>query len=165
MTTNGTTGAQEAQIWSILEPVISAQDFELIEVELTHDRGRKILRLYIDHPDRAISIDDTTLVTRLVDPVLDVEDPIEGAYYLEVSSPGLDRPLRLAAHFERFVGERVKIRTEHPVSDGRRRNFNGILKGIRDGQVTVDVDGELFEFPHADIVRARLEYRFDEENR
>lgn len=164
MTTHNATNAQEAQIWSILEPVISAQDFELIEVELTQDRGRQVLRLYIDHPERAISIDDTTQVTRLVDPVLDVEDPVEGTYYLEVSSPGLDRPLRLAAHFERHAGERVRIRTEHTVA-GNRKNFTGILKGIQDGIVTIDVDGQLFELPHADIARARLEYRFDEETR
>ncbi len=165
MKTQKPTGAQEAQIWPILEPVISAQGYELIEVELTHELGRQILRLYIDHPDRAITIDDTTKVTRLVDPVLDVEDPVEGAYNLEVSSPGLDRPLRLPAHFERHTGAHVRIRIQHPVSDDRRRNFDGILKGIHDGLVSVEVDGELFEFPHDDIARARVDDRFNEETR
>lgn len=149
----------------MLEPVIAAQGYELIELELTRDRGRRVLRLYIDHPERPVSIDDTTKVSRMVDPVLDVEDPIDEAYDLEVSSPGLDRPLRLPEHFSRYAGERVRIKTASAVVGGTRRTFNGVLKGFHDGLVSVEVEGELYELPHEAILRARVEYQFDEEPR
>jgi len=180
--------AQEAQIWSLLDPAIAGAGFDLIEVELTTELGRAILRLYIDHlpvaaqPEESgdasgelsadesdseggVTVADTTLVSHLVGPLLDLEDPIDGPYLLEVSSPGFDRPIRRPDHFSRYAGSHVKIRTDHDVAGEKRRNFTGVLKGIHDGVVKIDVDGRLFELPHDSIVRARLDSRFEEESR
>lgn len=154
----------EQRCWKLLEPVLAVDGYELVEVEYAHDEGRWVLRIYIDKPE-GVTIEDTVDVTHLVDPVLDVEDPIPHAYHLEVSSPGLDRPLRKAEHFERFRGETVHIRTYEKLLDvGNRRNFKGILKGYHDGKVTVDVDGTIFEVPHEAIQRAHVAYRYDEEH-
>jgi len=155
----------ERRVWALLEPVVAVDGYELVEVEYVFEEGRPIVRIYIDKADGGISLDDTTAVTHLVDPVLDVEDPIEHAYTLEVSSPGLDRPLRKPEHFSRFAGEQVRIKTEKKLEGaGNRRNFIGILKGYHDGTVTVDVDGTLFDVPHEAIVRAHVAYQFDEEH-
>ncbi len=144
---------------------MAVDGYELVEVEYVFEEGRAVLRIYIDKSEGAITLADTTAVTHLVDPVLDVEDPIDHAYTLEVSSPGLDRPLRKPEHFSRFAGEQVRIRTEKKLEEaGNRRNFNGILKGYHDELVTVDVDGTLFDVPHAAIIRATVAYQFDEEH-
>ena len=154
----------EQRAWKLLEPVVAVDGYELVEVEFVHDEGHWVLRLYIDKPG-GVTIDDTVDVTHLVDPVLDVEDPIPHAYHLEVSSPGLDRPLRKPEHFERFAGETVRVRTFDKVeSAGNRRNFKGILKGYHDGRVAVDVDGTVYHIPHDAIQRAHVEYRYDEEH-
>lgn len=153
----------EKRVWALLEPIVAVDDYELVEVEYTNEHGGWILRLYIDRVDGSVTVADTTKVTRLVDPILDVEDPIDHAYTLEVSSPGLDRPLRKPEHFSRFAGELVKIKTSQAVGEGRRRNLKGILKGYSDGIVTVDVDGTPFEVPHHVIDRAWVQYRFDGE--
>lgn len=158
------TRAVEARVFELLEPVVAVDGYELVEVEYLFDEGRPVLRIYIDKAGGGITLEDTTAVTHLVDPVLDVEDPIDNAYTLEVSSPGLDRPLRKPEHFSRYAGEEVRIRTEKKLAEaGNRRNFTGILKGYHDGKVTVDVDGTLFDVPHEAIVRAHVAYRFDEE--
>jgi ribosome maturation factor RimP len=102
-------------------------------------------------------------VSRTVDPVLEVEDLVDGAYHLEVSSPGLDRPLRKPADFARYAGQRAKVRTHGPVETGTgpRRNWSGILKGFADGMVEIDVDGRLHRIPHHQIAKAHLEYDFE----
>lgn len=154
----------EQKVWPVLEPVMAVDGYELVEVEYTHEEGRWVLRLYIDRPE-GVTVADTTAVTHIVDPLLDVEDPIPHAYHLEVSSPGLDRPLRKPEHFQRYAGEVVRIKTyEKLESAGKRRNFKCILKGYQDGKVAVDVDGTIFEVPHEAIARAHVEYRFDEEH-
>jgi ribosome maturation factor RimP len=106
-------------------------------------------------------------VSRIVDPVLEVEDLVEGAYHLEVSSPGLDRPLRKPADFARYAGQRAKVRTHGLVETGAgpRRNWSGILKGFSDGMVEIDVDGRLHRIPHDQIAKAHLEYDFEAELR
>ncbi|MGD8265983.1 MAG: ribosome maturation factor RimP, partial [Chromatiales bacterium] len=106
-----------------------------------------------------ITLDDCAAVSHQFSGVLDVEDPVSGNYDLEVSSPGLDRPLFVAEHFARFAGEQVKIRTLSP-HDGRRK-FSGELKGIEADIVTVSMDGEEFQIPLGDIDSARLVPQFD----
>lgn len=155
----------ERRVFALLEPVMAVDGYELVEVAYVFEEGRAVLRVYIDKADGGITLDDTTEVTHLIDPVLDVEDPIDHAYTLEVSSPGLDRPLRKPEHFARYAGAQVRIRTEKKLEDaGNRRNFIGILKGYHDGLVTVDVDGTLFDVPHEAILRAHVAYPFDEEH-
>lgn len=133
----------------LLEPAIEALGYELVELEFPPH----LLRIYIDR-EGGITVDDCEVVSRQVSAVLDVEDPIPGAYTLEVSSPGLDRPLRKEADFIRFAGERAKVELALP-KDGRRR-FTGTLKGCEAGEVLIEVDGEDHRLPLADIDKARL---------
>jgi len=141
------------EISGLLEPSVAALGFELVSVELVGSGNDRTLRVYIDHPD-GITVDDCADVSRQVSAVLDVEDPISGTYVLEVSSPGLDRPLVKPADFERFAGSLVKVRTHEPVLG--RKNFTGLLSEAAGDNVVVEVDGEPYEISLANIERARL---------
>jgi ribosome maturation factor RimP len=141
------------ELLRLLEPAVSALGYELVELEFAPAGSGGVLRLYIDAPP-GITLDDCERVSRHVSVVLESEDPIPGHYTLEVSSPGLDRILRTRAHFERFVGSRVKIQLGAPL-DGRRR-FTGTLLEVRDEGVVVDVDGQPTPLGFAQIQRARL---------
>ena len=148
----------EQRILELLEPVVAIDGYELLDVRLTSDRGRTVLQVFIDH-EEGVTLEDTTQVTHLIDPVLDVEDPIDTSYDLEVSSPGLDRPLRTREHFRRHAGEVVRIRTFEPI-DGRR-NYQGRLLGCEDDEVRVEVDGVEHRVPIAAIERANVKYQFE----
>ncbi len=145
-----------------LEPILVRDGYELVDVEWVRGGGRWTLRVFIDR-DGGVNVDDCQLVSRTVEPVLDVEDFIEPAYNLEVSSPGLDRPLRKPQDFDRFAGQRAHIKTFGPVDSptGPRKNWTGTLKGFRDGAVEIDVDGTVHRVPHDKIAKARLEYDFE----
>ncbi|MEN8720886.1 MAG: ribosome maturation factor RimP [Oceanococcaceae bacterium] len=136
-----------------LIPTVEALGFELLCLELGQDGHDALLRLYIDKAD-GITVDDCARVSRAVSTQLEVEDPIAGAYRLEVSSPGWDRPLAKPAHFAMFMGELAKVRTHMPVED--RRNFRGRIVALDEDAVHLEVDGETFVVPFADIERARL---------
>jgi ribosome maturation factor RimP len=145
-----------------LEPVLVRDGFELVDVEWVRGGGRFTLRVFIDKPG-GVNIDDCQLVSRTIEPILDVEDFIEPAYDLEVSSPGLDRPLRTAEHFARYAGQRVHVKAYGPVAGTApgsppRKSWTGPLRGFSDGSVLVDVDGVLHRIPHDQIAKARLEY-------
>jgi ribosome maturation factor RimP len=152
----------------LLEPVVEGLGYELVELEF-HAAGRNsVLRLYIDRlpgtPPAAelregesqggIGVDDCETVSRQVSALLDVEDPIPSEYALEVSSPGLDRPLRKPGHYERFKGQRARLELGVP-QDGRRR-YTGTLLGFTDGVVGIEVDGVDHHLPFSAIERARL---------
>ncbi len=153
----------EKRIWALVEPVVAFSGYELIEVVYTREGGRWVLRLYIDAPS-GVTIEDTTRVSKLVDPVLDVEDPFDHPYHLEVSSPGLDRPVRKIDHFDRYAGETVRLRTHEPVDVGeqvKRRNFTGVLRGSDKGSILIDDGDRVLEVPHEAIKRAHLSYRHE----
>lgn len=140
-------------LWELLEPVVTGMGYELVEIEFDSHPKNKVLRLYIDKED-GIVIEDCSDVSQQVSAVIDVEDPISGFYNLEVSSPGLDRPLRKIGDYERFQGEMVKIKTAMP-QDGRR-NFKGQIKGVDGDAVLIECDGKEFSLPVAAIDKARL---------
>jgi ribosome maturation factor RimP len=141
------------QLWDLLEPVVTGMGYELVEIEYNPSARHGLLRLYIDHED-GIQLDDCTNVSNQVSALLDVEDPIPGQYNLEVSSPGLDRPLRGLGDYERFSGEIVKIRTGMAING--RRNFKGRLRGIEGDSINIECDGQQFLLPLASIEKARL---------
>ncbi len=137
----------------LLEPSVTDLGYELVDVEYHPAPKGGVLRLYID-AEEGIGLEDCERVSRQVSAVLDVDDPISGHYNLEVSSPGLDRVLRTAEHFERFLGSEVKILLRRG-RDGRRK-FRGLLKAVDDGRVEVDVDDRSERFEIAEIETARL---------
>ena len=145
------------RVRQLAAPLAAREGAELLEVELGGPGGRQTLRLYIDKPG-GVSLEDCTSVSRAVSAALDVEDPIAGAYDLEVSSPGIDRPLRTPEHFQKFAGEKVRVRTFAPLPEcENRKNFVGILKGFENDQVMVDVEGKLFRIPRAQVSKANVE--------
>ncbi|BDG02032.1 ribosome maturation factor RimP [Anaeromyxobacter oryzae] len=150
------------QARSLLEPILARDGFELVEVEWLRLAGRWTLRVFIDKPGGVV-IDDCQSVSRTIEPILDVEDFIEPAYDLEVSSPGLDRPLRKPQDFDRYAGQRAHVKSYGPVAGTApgspgRKHWTGVLKGFRDGAVEIDVDGVLHRVPHDQIAKAHLEY-------
>ncbi len=123
-------------IETLVRPIVEDRGYELVDLQLRTDRGRLVLRLLVDRPG-GITLDECASVSREVAPHLEVADPIRGAYVLEVSSPGIRRPLKRPGDFERFQGERVRVRTRDPV-DGRR-TFRGICRGLDEaGRVVVE---------------------------
>ena len=136
-----------------LAPIVEGLGYELWELEYSPGRGNGLLRLYIDAAT-GITLDDCERVSRAVSEVLDAEDPIPGQYTLEVSSPGLERPLRTAQHFARFVGETVSVETVQAI-EGRRR-FKGALTAAGADTVEVEVDGKRWTLPLGGIRKAHL---------
>ena len=142
-------------------PLAAQEGLELVDVEFGGGGGRQILRLFIDKQG-GVSLDDCSNVSRVVSAALDVEDPLDGAYDLEVSSPGLDRPLRTPEHFARYAGQRVKVKTFAPIDPAdNRKVFIGTLQGFEEGKVVIDVDGKLFRVPHQAVSKANLDPQFD----
>jgi ribosome maturation factor RimP len=146
-----------SELRQLLEPGVQALGFELVDVEFAGSGPHGTLRVYIDSP-QGVNVDDCAAVSRQLSAILDVEDPLPAAYTLEVSSPGLDRPLVTAPDFRRFTGETVKVQMVQPLN-GRKR-FKGRLVAVTDDQVVMEVDDERFELALADIERARLVPKF-----
>lgn len=146
-------------IAALLSPTVASMGLELLGIEYLPAPGGATVRLYIDVPQaeaeaRSVGIEECEAVSREVSAQLDVEDPITGNYTLEVSSPGIDRPLFGAAQFARFVGESAKVTLKLP-QDGRRRLQGAILR-VDGNTVVFDVDGAEFATPAANIEKARL---------
>ena len=137
----------------LLETEVASLGYELVDLDLRIG-GDGLLRLYIDAED-GITLDDCERVSHQVSGLLDVEDPIPGHYTLEVSSPGVNRPLRTRAHYRRFAGERAKIELARPREDGRRR-FTGLLGPVEDDEFALELDGETVRLRFDDVATARL---------
>ncbi len=138
----------------LIKQEVELLGYELIGVDfIGQGKGAALLRIYIDHAD-GITLDDCVEVSHQVSGVLDVEDPIKENYRLEVSSPGLDRPLFELAHFERFKGSRVKLKTRVKIQN--RHRFTGVLGGVEENQVLIEEDGNSYRIPFEDIDSARL---------
>ena len=142
----------------LIEPVVAGQGYELVDVEWKNESGW-ILRVFIDKPVGGVTLEDCATVSRELSAVLDVEDAIAPAYSLEVSSPGLNRPLKKESDFARFIGKKAKIRTRRPVGD-TRRNFSGTLVAVAEGKVKSDVGDQVCEVPVAEVEKANLVYEF-----
>ncbi|MFM1887529.1 MAG: ribosome maturation factor RimP [Pseudomonadota bacterium] len=159
------------QLLGLAEPLVAGLGYELVDVEYLPGRSSAMVRVYIDWPGgvapdgvgspddesrafEGIGVDDCERVSREFSALLDVEDPLPGAYTLEVSSPGLDRILRTPAHFARFVGERVHV--ELLVARDGRRRYTGRLVSSDASNIELEVDGQPVALAIAGIGRARL---------
>jgi len=146
------------RIHEILIPVLDQRGLELVEITLRVEGGHWFLRVTIDR-EEGIQVHHCTAVSRELNVHLDVEDLIPVKYFLEVSSPGLDRPLKNEGDYERFTGRLVKIKTNRSVAG--RKKINGTIEGIKDGVVSVLLEDDTrLEVPMEDISSARLDYKF-----
>ncbi len=136
-----------------MEEILQGSDVELVDVEYVREHAAWVLRVFLDKPG-GIDLEDCQRVSEVLDKKLDEEDPIAGAYSLEVSSPGLERPLKKAADFERFAGKRVQIRTYSGIY-GRKR-FEGTLEGLKGESVLLKWEGETIEIPLELVSKANL---------
>lgn len=143
------------RVESLVGPVVENLGFELIERELVQDQGRWVLRLYIDRENQAITVADCETASRALEPVLDVEEIFPFSYTLEVSSPGLNRPLRRAKDFVKFAGERIELKTSEDFQG--RRNFSGVLKGMKENNILL----EQWEIPLQILKKAKVQYNFE----
>lgn len=148
----------EQRLTEMLEPTVESLSFELLGVEFVRAGKHSTLRLFIDHAD-GINVDHCAEVSRQVSAILDVEDPISTEYNLEVSSPGLDRPLFKLSHFENVIGQDVTVKLNVPYEG--RRNFKGPLVAVEDdGYVVVQVDAEQFALPIEMVAKANVVPKF-----
>ncbi|HWO41885.1 MAG TPA: ribosome maturation factor RimP [Candidatus Eisenbacteria bacterium] len=151
------TEATVARVWELAEPLAALEGMEIVDIELRGEgtRRAKVLRLYLDKPGGA-DVESLTRVSRELGEILDARDPIEGAYTLEVSSPGINRPLKKPEHFSRFVGKRVRVRTREMIEG--RRSFLGILQAVSEHQIALEQDGKRYEIPFSAIERSNYEH-------
>src|SRR6185295_12927296 len=147
-----------SRLRGMLQPGVEALGFELVDAELVGGGGSPTLRVYIDSP-KGITVEDCADVSRQISAILDVEDPIPGSYTLEVSSPGLDRPLVTPEDFRKRLGETVKAKLRRPDLTGRR-NFTGKLLEVRSEGIVLEVDNEQHVLAFDVIDRARLVPKF-----
>ena len=143
----------KAELERLIEPAVEQLGYELSDLELKIGGRDGIVRVFIDKPD-GVDLTDCEFVSRQLSAVLDVENPLPGHYTLEVSSPGLDRKLTKPEHFQRFIGEAIRVKLRFPVAG--RRNFRGLLRAADEEQIEVEVDGEPHSLQIATIESARL---------
>lgn len=141
-------------ITGLLEPALQDMGFELVQVRLLGSTRRTLQVMAEPSDGRAMTVDDCAEISTAISALLDVADPVDGAYALEVSSPGLDRPLVKPRDFERFKGNSVRIETSEPIGD--RRRFKGVLAGLAEDRVVVKAEGVTHELPLALVRRAKL---------
>jgi ribosome maturation factor RimP len=148
-----------ARVVAVVEPVIEDLGFNLVRVKVTGTNGCTV-QIMAERPDGTMSVDDCETVSRAISPVLDLEDPIGRAYYLEISSPGIDRPLVRASDFDRWTGYETKVEMAVPVN-GRKR-FRGIIRGVEGGTAAIELpdvkEGEerVVRLPLGDLGEAHL---------
>lgn len=142
----------------MLTPSVEDLGYELVGIEYIRAGKHSILRVYIDQ-EGGILVDDCAAVSRQISAIMDVEDPITNEYTLEVSSPGLDRPLFKAAHYQMFVGEEVKVQLRMPVQN--RRRWKGVIVSVEGEIICLNVDGKEERFALSNIQKANIVPKFD----
>jgi ribosome maturation factor RimP len=155
-------GPTREHLIEVVEPAGNAAGYDLVELEFRREPHAFVLRVFIDLLEAESqvaggdSVSDCERASRTISAALDVADPISARYALEVSSPGLDRPLRRPSDYQKFAGRRARIKLRDPVEG--RRNFVGVIDDAADGIVHIEADGRKFALPLAGIVKAHLEY-------
>jgi ribosome maturation factor RimP len=149
--------ATVSRVWELAAPLAEKEAMEIVDIEFRHEgsRGGRVLRLYLDK-EGGPNVDDLSRVSHQLSELLDSEDTVEGAYTLEVSSPGINRPLRRPEHFARFVGKRIRVRTRDMI-DGRR-SFLGSLEEVGADKITLRQEGVQHQIPFSIIEKSNYEH-------
>jgi ribosome maturation factor RimP len=149
--------ATVTRVWELAAPLIEGEGMEIVDIEFRHEgtRGGRILRLYLDK-EGGPSVDDLSKVSRQLSELLDTHDVVPGTYTLEVSSPGINRPLKRPEHFARFVGKRIRVRTRDSING--RRSFLGTLQEVLENQITLKQDEAQYQIPFAVIEKSNYEH-------
>lgn len=143
------------KITSIIEPSLDDMGYAIVQIKMADGDRRKTLTIMAERKDGVVmGFDDCTEISRVVGALLEVDDPITGAYNLEVCSPGIDRPLTKPEDYSKYAGYEAKIETQLPI-DGRKR-FRGVLKGMNDNKVTMDMEGKDTVISFSNIRTAKL---------
>jgi len=148
------------RVRELAEPIIKELNLDLVDIEYFPQRGRGIVRITIDKDNGGVTLDDCTKVNREVGYILEIKDLFFHPYQLEVSSPGLERPLKTLGDFEKFLGRKVSLKTSDLLNG--KRNFKGTLKQVQNGTVLLEMDGGLWEIPFGLVRHAKLVYEFPE---
>jgi ribosome maturation factor RimP len=148
-----------AEARDIIREIVTQQGLELIDVEYQREPGGWVLRALIDREPGGVTIKDCTDISRDIGDVLEVKDIIAFPYRLEVSSPGVNRPLKKPADYEQHAGEIISVTTAEPLEG--RRHFKGRLKGLRESAIQMDIDGRPYSVPLQAVKKAHVEYDFD----
>jgi ribosome maturation factor RimP len=151
---------EEQQIRELAEPVLASVGLELVQVECLKMKARWVVRIYMDRKEGGVTLDDCALISNQLGDLLDVHDVPPGPYTLEVSSPGLDRPLQRDEDFLKYRGSRINLRVKEKI-DGRR-HFCGVMTDYEDGEggkvLVVTVGGKTYRIPREAMVKANLVY-------
>ena len=146
----------ENRITQIIEPVLKDLGLSLVAVKIIGEGGSRNLQVMAEDPiTKNLGVEKCAEASKAVSAILDVEDPIEGAYRLEMSSPGIDRPLLKLEDFQAYEGFEAKLETDMPISTGQRR-FKGVLRGVENGNIKINTDQGDAEIPFANIAKAKL---------
>jgi ribosome maturation factor RimP len=149
--------ATVTRVWELAAPLVKSEGMEIVDIEFRYEgsRGGKVLRLYLDK-EGGPNVDDLSRVSHQLSELLDTQDVVPGTYTLEVSSPGINRPLKRPEHFARFVGKRIRVRTRDSI-DGRR-SFLGTLQEVLENQITLKQEGAQYQIPFAVIEKSNYEH-------
>jgi ribosome maturation factor RimP len=147
----------EDLIAEVAEPIVAARGLELVDVEYNKEGENWILRVFIDK-EGGVSLDDCQEISRSLSDSLDANDPIENSYLLEVSSPGIDRPLKTEKDFKRFTGKLIDLSTYAPING--QRKLTGELLGLEDGEIKIKIDDQEVAIPRDKIAQTRLAIEF-----
>lgn len=146
----------------LIEPVVQSLGFEFWGLELSGRGQHTLLRIYIES-EQGITVENCAQVSRQISALMDVEDPIESEYNLEVSSPGMDRPLYTLDHYQRFSGHQIQLKLR--LAYEGQRKFSGLLKGIEEDEVVLQVDEDEYCFPFETIDQAKVKPDLEKQNK
>jgi ribosome maturation factor RimP len=149
------------KVRELAEPVIKELNLDLVDIEYLQQKGRGIVRITIDK-DNGVTLEDCTKVNREVGYILEIKDVFPHPYNLEVSSPGLERPLKTLGDFEKFLGRKVSLKTSELLNG--KRNFKGTLAQVQKGMVVLEMDGGQWEIPFNLVRHAKLVYEFPQKS-
>jgi ribosome maturation factor RimP len=147
----------KGRVSDLVSPILADQGMELVDLEYRREGRGWVLRLYIDK-EGGVTLEDCVRVSQEIGTTLDIEEVIETSYSLEVSSPGLNRPLKTEKDFNKYRNRLIKVKTFNPIDS--RRNFKGRLRAISEGWIEMEIDGGIVTIPLANVAKANLEFEF-----